>query len=219
VCAGHTAQSIHDARERRIEIVRLRNLLVVGALGFVAAALPAMASSETTATISAKANGTGPYPEPYSWSPSQATIAQGASVTFSTGSTSAPHGIVWTSSIKPTCDSSVPVGETNYREHWSGSCTFTQPGTYTFHCSVHTTEMIGSITVTAAGTTTTSTTTTPPPTPTTTTPTPIPKPPVVHPGNAKKLAKALRACRKKPKGKRAACIKRAHRRYGPKAKK
>jgi hypothetical protein len=39
--------------------------------------------------------------------------------------------------------------------------------------------------------------------------------------NAQKLAKALKACKRKPKNKRAACIKQAHKRYGPakKAKK
>jgi plastocyanin len=202
--------------------VRLRNLLLVLVLGTVAAVLPAMASSETTPTVEAK-DGGGIYGEPHSWAPAQATIAQGASVTFSTGSSSAPHGVVWTSSVKPSCASTVPVGENNYNEHWSGSCTFSQPGTYTFHCSVHPTEMTGTITVTAAGVTTTTMTGTPTPTPTPstpgTTPSPTPKPIAVHPlTRAQKLAKALKACKKKAKGKRAACVKRARKRYGPKKK-
>jgi plastocyanin len=181
-----------------------------------------MASSETTATVEAVSAGHGYYGEMFAWSPTQATIASGGSVKFSTGATNAPHGVVWTGGpAAPACGSTVPVGENASKEHWSGSCTFTQPGTYTFHCSVHTTEMIGSITVTAAGTTTTTTTTTPPPTPTPTTTTPptTPKPvTVTHLTRAQKLAKALKACKKKSKGKRAACIKRAHKRYGPKKK-
>jgi hypothetical protein len=58
---------------------------------------------------------------------------------------------------------------------WSGACTFSQPGTYTFYCTVHP-EMTGTITVNAESTTPTTTTaptTTLPPT--TTTPT-IPGP-------------------------------------------
>ncbi len=202
--------------------MRLRNLLLVLLLGTIAAVLPAMASSETTPAVEAK-DGAGIYGEPHSWSPAQATIGQGGSITFSTGGSNAPHGVVWTSSAKPTCASSVPVGENNYAEHWSGSCTFAQPGTYTFHCSVHPTEMTGTITVTAAGLTTTTTTPTmtPAPTPTTTgtTPSPTPKPVTVHHlTKAQKLVKALKACKKKPKGKRAACVKRARKRYGPKKK-
>ncbi len=197
--------------------MRLRNLLLVGLLGLVAAALPAMASSETTPTVEAK-TGSGPYSESHSWSPAQVTIAAGGAVVFANHSSEVPHGVIWTSSVKPTCEEGsgkVPVGAEHFGYQWSGSCRFSQAGTYTFECSVHHQEMTGTITVTAAGSTTTSTTTPPPtPTPTSTTPTPTPKPPALHPGNARKLAKALRACRKKPKGRRAACIRRAHRRYG-----
>jgi plastocyanin len=196
--------------------VRPRNLLLFLLLGTAVAVLPAMASSETTPTVEAVASGSGVYGPMYAWSPTQASIAQGASVTFSTGSTSAPHGVVWTSAVKPTCAGSVPVGETNSAEHWTGACTFTQPGTYTFHCSVHTTEMLGRITVTAAGTTTTTMSTpAPTPTPTTTTPPTTPKPIAgTHLTRAQKLARALKACKKKPKGRRAACRKRAHKKYG-----
>jgi plastocyanin len=205
--------------------VRLRNLLLVGALGLAAAALPAMASSETTPSVEATSTGMGYYGETFAWTPPQTTVAAGGSVTFSTGSTGAPHGIVWTSSVKPTCASSVPVWENaEPREHWSGACTFTQPGVYSFRCIVHH-EMTGTITVTAAGVTTTTTTT---PAPTTSTPTTTPTTPstttttpkpTAAATRAKKLAKALKVCKKKPKDKRAACIKRAHKRYGPVKKK
>ncbi|MFI5010003.1 MAG: plastocyanin/azurin family copper-binding protein [Solirubrobacterales bacterium] len=200
--------------------MKARNLLLMIPLGAALALLPAMASSETTPSVEAVAMGSGVYGPMYAWSPTQTTISQGGSVTFSTGSTNAPHGVIWTSAVKPTCANSVPVGENNFGEHWTGSCAFTQPGTYTFECSVHHKEMTGTITVTAAGTTTT-TMSTPAPTPTQTTTTPpaTPKPVTgIHLTRAQKLAKALKACRKKPKGKRAACRKRAYKRYGPKKK-
>ncbi len=199
--------------------MRARNLLLMIPLGVALALLPAMASSETVPSVEAVGTGQGGIYETYAWSPTQATVAAGGSVRFSTGSTAAPHGIVWTSSVKPTCSSGVPVGES--AENWSGSCTFAQAGTYTFHCFVHE-YMTGAITVTAAGGTTTTTTTgtsapPPSPTPTTTTPPVTPKPIVgSHLTRAQKLARALKACRKKPKSKRAACRKRALKRYGPK---
>ncbi len=37
--------------------------------------------------------------------------------------------------------------------------------------------------------------------------------------NPEKLAKALKACKKQPKNKRATCEKQAHKKYGPKPKK
>jgi plastocyanin len=195
--------------------VRPRNLLLVLLLGTVTAVLPAMASSETTPSVEAVTAGTnGIYPA-YAWSPKQSTVGVGGSVAFSTGSTSAPHGVIWTSSVKPTCSSSVPV-EGASKEQWSGSCTFTQAGVYTFHCAVHE-EMTGSITVNAAGVTPTMGTPAPAPTPTTpaTSPPPSPKPIAVHHlTKAEKLAKALKVCKKKAKGKRAACRKRARKKYG-----
>jgi plastocyanin len=209
--------------------VRLRNLLLVSlcGLGVVTAVLPALASSETNPEVNAIGIGPGYYGESYAWSPTQTTVAAGGTVKFSTGTTAAPHGIVWTSSVKPTCSSTVPVGENNDAEHWSGTCTFAQAGTYTFHCSVHA-EMTGTITVSAAGgTTTTMTSTAAGTTPTTPTSPPATVAPPTHltptpsshtTTNAKKLAKALKACRKKPKGKRATCARKARRRYGPKRK-
>lgn len=202
--------------------MRPRNLLLVLLLGIVVAVLPAMASSETTPAVEAVPAGTEGIYAKFAWSPAQATIGAGGSVMFSTGSTNAPHGIIWTSSVKPTCSSAVPVGEAvEPKEHWSGSCTFAQAGEYPFYCSYHGRAMSGTIIVTAAGATTTMSTPAPTtPTPTATTPTPTPKQDggPTHPTHltgAQKLAKALKACKKKPKGKRAACRKRAHRRYGP----
>ncbi len=48
----------------------------------------------------------------------------------------------------------MPVGTTPAASgtKWSGACTFTQAGTYTFFCTVHGSEMTGTITVNTGGT-------------------------------------------------------------------
>ncbi len=199
----------------------MRKLFLVLLLGIVAAALPALASSETTPAVNATGGGYGST-VPVAWSPPQVSIAAGGTVAFANPSNEVPHGIIWTSSVKPTCSSGVPVGAEQSGTQWSGSCTFSQAGTYAYECSVHHREMTGTVTVTAAGVTTTMTATPAPgATPTTpaTSPPPAPKPIAVHRlTKAEKLAKALKACKKKPKGKRAACVKHARKRYGPKKK-
>jgi hypothetical protein len=84
------------------------------------------------------------------------------------------HGVEWVGGpAKPACTSGIPVGTSPAASgtNWSGTCTFTEAGTYTFYCTVHGREMTGTVTVNAAGTSTTvSTTPTPPTTTTTTTP-------------------------------------------------
>jgi plastocyanin len=216
--------------------VRRRNTFLVGLLflGVVAAVMPALASSEAAPTVTAVGGG---YGEPYghSWSPSQVTIGAGGVVTFTNPSAEVPHGIIWTSAVKPTCEEGagkVPVGEEHFGTSWSGSCTFTQPGTYAFECSVHHREMTGTITVNPNGTTTvtmttgtsttTTTTNTAPgsgtPTPTTSAPKPA-GPQGVHLTRAQKLARALKACKRGPKSKRAVCERRARKRFGAKRRK
>ncbi len=149
-----------------------RHFLLASVLGAGVVALPAIASSETTPTVSAVEKG--PY---YAWSPSEVTVSPSGQVTFANATAGVPHGIVWLSSTKPSCAGSVPDGEggkaTSSSASWSGACTFSQAGTYDFRCSVHL-EMTGTVTVNANGTTTTTTTT--PTTTTTTTPT-TPEPP------------------------------------------
>lgn len=192
--------------------MRPRNLLLFLLLGTAVAVLPAMASSETTPTVNATGGGYLSM-NPVAWSPAQVTIDAGGAVTFANHSSEVPHGVIWTSSVKPTCNG-VPSGTENY--NWSGSCTFSQAGTYTFECSVHGREMTGTITVNATGATTTMSAPAPTPVPTTTTTPPVTPKPITgtHLTRAQKLARALRACKKKPKGKRAACRRRAHKRYG-----
>jgi plastocyanin len=160
--------------------VRLRRRYVplVALLGVAAAMLPAIASSETSPTVTAENIG-GFYGEEHRWTPSQVTVNAGGVVTFS-NPTEVKHGVHWISPPStPTCDSGVPVGttetETSARTKWSGTCTFAQPGTYTFYCTVHGSAMAGTVTVspttttptptTTTGTTTTPTTETPPASP------------------------------------------------------
>jgi plastocyanin len=152
--------------------LRWRFLPLAAVLGVAAAVLPAMAASETAPSISA-------YDEPgiyggHSWMPSTATVGSGGVVKFSNPYSTTPHGLKFTggsAGATPNC-TGIPAAasEETGAFHWEGECTFSTPGTYTFICTVHPTEMRGTITVNPNGTTTT-TTTTPTTTTTTTTPT------------------------------------------------
>jgi plastocyanin len=151
-----------------------RLLLLAAVLGGALIVLPAVAGSETSPTIEAenKTTGSGYYTEEHhTWKPSQVAVAAGGAVTIS-NPTAVNHGVEWVGGpVKPTCSSGVPVGTSASvsGRAWNGTCTFTQPGTYTFYCTVHHAEMTGTITVTTAETPT------PGPTPTPT-PTPVPHP-------------------------------------------
>ncbi len=132
--------------------------MLAGVLGVAAVMLPALASSETTPTITAENVGGGPYGAEHHWTPATATIAANGIVTLS-NPTEVDHGVEWFNTpggVKPAC-SGVPVGTTPSASgtKWSGTCTFTQPGVYTFYCTVHGPEMTGRITVSATGTVTT----------------------------------------------------------------
>jgi plastocyanin len=144
---------------------RLRGPLlmaVAALLGASAVVLPAVASSEASPTVEAVHEG-GLYGG-YRWKPPSVTVGAGGAVTFSNPSAEVPHGIEWKSGNPetPSCGSGVPVnGSANESgTKWSGTCTFSKPGVYTFWCTVHKSEMTGTITVTATGTTTSTTTTT-----------------------------------------------------------
>jgi plastocyanin len=143
------------------------HLLLAGLLGAALAAIPAVANSEPQ-TVEAVNEG-GLYGETHRWNPSTVTVISGDTVTFR-NQTEVPHGIEWRSALTPTCASGVPVGTTVSASgtKWSGACTFSQPGTYLYYCTVHGAAMSGTITVDANGTTTispplTTTTITPPP--------------------------------------------------------
>jgi plastocyanin len=156
-------------------------LPLVALLGAAAAALPGVASSETSPSVEAVNTkvGSGFYEEErHSWQPSQVAVLAGGTVTFSNPG-AVQHGVEWVGGpATPSC-SGVPVGSTPAASgaKWSGACTFAQAGTYTFYCTVHGAEMTGTVTVNANGTTTVA-----PPSPTTTTTTgskePPPEPPI-----------------------------------------
>jgi plastocyanin len=167
-----------------MSIRRRLGYLLAATLGAAVVVLPAVAASETAPTITAVNHpGGGYYGETHEWTPSQVTISQGATVTLS-NPTEVKHGVEWVSApATPTCDSGVPVGNTEAASNtkWSGTCTFTTPGTYIFYCTVHHAAMSGRVTVAANGTTTTTTTTT---TPTGTTTTTVPSTPGESPTGA-----------------------------------
>jgi plastocyanin len=161
--------------------LRWRYVPLVFVLGLATAVLPAIASSETTPVEAVNVPANGYAEETHYWSPSVEMVTAGSAVTFR-NSTEVPHGVEWRSAVKPSCEEGpgkVPVGTTEVASgtKWSGTCTFTQPGTYTFWCTVHHAKMVGTITVNANGTTTTTTTPTTTTTTTTTTPTTPAEPP------------------------------------------
>ncbi|HSC20620.1 MAG TPA: plastocyanin/azurin family copper-binding protein [Solirubrobacterales bacterium] len=84
-------------------------------------------------------------PSGFAWKPSSVTSTPGGTVAFRNPGNLVPHGVHWTGGPeKPSC-SGVPVDE--FGTSWSGTCTFSQTGTYTFVCTVHPEEMKGTITV------------------------------------------------------------------------
>jgi plastocyanin len=155
--------------ERRMALVKPRRLLsitLLAVLGGGVAVFPALAGSETTPAIEA-VNSSGYYGEQHHhWSPPQVTVNAGGVVSISNPS-EVNHGVEWVGGPeKPAC-SGIPVGTSpaSSGAKWSGTCTLSKPGTYTFYCTVHGPEMTGTITVNANGTTTTtmSTAQSPPP--------------------------------------------------------
>jgi plastocyanin len=126
-------------RERRARLLFAVPLVLALVL------LPAAASSAEP-TIEAAAGAYGSY----YWSPSSAQTAPGGTVTFKNPSGSVLHGVTWSGGPEtPNC-SNVPINDG--KTSWTGSCTFAQAGTYSFYCSVHPTEMKGTITASSAGT-------------------------------------------------------------------
>jgi plastocyanin len=150
--------------------------VVAAALGASVAVLPAIAGSETIPTVDAVNIG-GIYGEEHHWQPAQVTIAPGATVTFA-NATEVAHGVEWRGTVKPSCEEGpgkVPVGTSPSASgtNWSGSCSFSQAGTYSFYCTVHGAAMRGTISVEAGVVTTVTTgTASQPPAGTTTTTTP-----------------------------------------------
>jgi plastocyanin len=105
-------------------------------------ALPTLASAQG-ATIEAKGSG------PFEWSPNSVSVGEGASVAIKNPSAGIPHGVQWNVvPVTPSC-TGVPgtAGEPSSGTSWSGTCTFSKPGEYTFYCTVHGPSMSGRVIV------------------------------------------------------------------------
>lgn len=178
-------------RVRTRSFPRRRYLVLAAVLGMAVAIGPVVASFATEPTIEATG---GSYGYGFRWSPSTAEVKEGGTVTFQNTSTSVPHGVEWTGGPEaPSCPG-VPINEG--KTGWKGRCTFAHPGTYTFRCVVHPTEMTGTVTVSANGAVTTTMTSPPPVPPATTTgitpAVPSESPLVSSAAGALKLAKSQR---------------------------
>ncbi len=131
---------------------------MVALLGIAMMVLPAIPSSATSPeTIEAENKpGSGLYgEEAHAWHPSQVTVSSGGVVKFSNPYGNHAHGLKFTggsAGATPSC-TGIPVaaGEPTGAISWQGECTFSQPGTYTFICTVHPSEMKGTITVKNVG--------------------------------------------------------------------
>ncbi|HEY4426777.1 MAG TPA: hypothetical protein VGN08_01075 [Solirubrobacteraceae bacterium] len=146
--------------------LRRRSLILLAAGLFAALiVLPAVAGSETGPATVTAINSEGVYKEQrHSWSPAAVTVTAGGAVTFANPSSEVRHGLEWTGGPSAPSCTGLPSGSLG-ATGWRGECSFAQPGTYTFRCSVHPYEMTGTVSVNPNGTTTTTTTASPEPAP------------------------------------------------------
>ena len=165
-------------------LVRTAGLALIALAGAAVAIVPTLASGQgapSTASFAAM-DTTGVYGASHYWQSntggSQATIAQGGTVTFSYSTGTAPQGSTthnvdfspaqFNNPATPTCTQTAgsnsgsvpPLPHTPTGPDWSGSCTFTTPGTYQFWCDLHMSSMEGTVVVQGSGTTGTTGTTT-----------------------------------------------------------
>ena len=121
----------------------LIHLLMVSALGGALLAIGAatvLAADKTVETTGALGT--------YNWTPESTEINAGGTVEFKNAQANL-HAVTWNAGDPetPSCPGVPTTGTMN----WTGTCTFAQAGTYAFHCTVHPTEMTGTITVAAIG--------------------------------------------------------------------
>ena len=94
-------------------------------------AAPPLALSQTTPAGKVSAVD---KPAP-AWSPANLTITAGQSVTFESTGNTQKHYLAFRDA-KPTCDSGVATSFPP-SANWSGTCTFSTPGDYSFYCPLH----------------------------------------------------------------------------------
>jgi plastocyanin len=130
--------------------LRKHHLPLVAMLGLAIAVAAALAVTQAAVpSITAV--------DPYSWqangtSPAAVAIMAGGEVKFSYPSGASHHYPVLQSGpgAAPNC-TNIPTTFATSGPGWSGSCTFSQAGTYTFYCGVHGSLMTATVTVTSAG--------------------------------------------------------------------
>jgi len=128
----------------------MRCAVLVAVTGMLMAMLPAVGSS-TEPSPTVEAVNSGIYT--HYWSPEKVAVNTGATIAVRNLTTVA-HGVEWVGGpVMPGCSVGVPVGTTPAAsgKEWSGTCTFTQAGTYTFYCTVHGPSMTETVTVTTPG--------------------------------------------------------------------
>ncbi|MBV8430967.1 MAG: hypothetical protein JO244_07395, partial [Solirubrobacterales bacterium] len=140
---------------------KLYLLVLVAIPGAAASVLPSFAAGDSppaSASFSAV---------DFAWNASgggnQVTIAQGGTVSFGYPGGASRHNVDFSGGAFPTSCSQTagassgavpPLPNQPTAPGWTGSCTFSTPGTYTFHCDLHP-FMTGTIVVEAPGETTT----------------------------------------------------------------
>jgi plastocyanin len=83
-----------------------------------------------------------------SWSPSTATVTTADTLTIKNPSSMTLHSVSWDGGpTTPNCTGVPGTGQTN----WTGTCTFSQAGSYSFFCTVHGQSMSADVTVNSAG--------------------------------------------------------------------
>ena len=146
--------------------MRARFVWLAAALTAVALAIiPTLAAGQSSSASFTATDSSGAYGASHSWQSnqggSQVTIAQGGTVNFSYTSANAStpptqHNVDFSSGpTTPSCTQTQganntppepPMPHSPTMPDWAGHCTFSAPGTYMFHCDLHT-NMTGTVVV------------------------------------------------------------------------
>ncbi len=117
----------------------LRHILLVTVIGGAVLSFGVVSGFAADKSVEATGNSLSSY----AWTPTTAEVAPGGTVEFK-NMTGIPHLVAFQS---PPAVPSCPGVPATASGNWSGTCTFTQAGTYNFYCTVHPSLMTGTITV------------------------------------------------------------------------